>query len=158
MLKESKYLKAFSQTNPADIEIIGDILLIELIPDTEMTTKSGIILSAGLDKNQINGLSADKPQFARVLMAGAGYYDDSASDSIKEVPLDTKPGDIVLVGRTSIKPFSVFGGLISNGQAQVGLCREGDVQIRFRGDDAYNRFFGALNRAAESEARPGGSS
>lgn len=148
-----KYLKAFQaaiEAEPETMTVIGDCILVELIPDEEHKTKSGLVLAPGA-QNQINGLSADKPSFVRVLVTGQGYYDDSDDKIEKSVPLDSKPGDIVLVGRTSIKPFSVFGRLLNYGEKTLGLIRESDIQIRFRGQEGYDRFFDALNRAIEKK-------
>lgn len=149
----SEYLKAFqaaAAAEPDALTIIGDCLLVELIPDEEHKTKSGLVLASGA-QNQINGLSADKPSFVRVLLVGAGYYNDADGKIGEQVPLDSKLGDIVLVGRTSIKPFSVFGKLTNYGQATLGLIRESDIQIRFRGQEGYDRFFDALNRSVEKK-------
>jgi hypothetical protein len=162
---KSKYLKAFQQTAESqrpDYQLIGDFLLVELIPDDEFKTKSGIILQTDLSKSQTNGIHTDKPTFVRVLMTGEGYFDDSdkmddedASEGPRTIPLESQPGDIALVGRTSIKFFSVFGKLVSYGETQLGLCRESDIQMRFKGQEGFDRFFGALNQATEATLEPG---
>ncbi len=153
-MKKSKYLPAFqklAKEAPELFELIGDCLLIEVIPDDEFKTKGGLILASGNDR-QVNGLQADKPTFVRVLLVGAGYYDD---DTLEPVALDSSPGDIVLVGTTSIKKFSVFGKLMTYGEATLGLIRESDIQLRFKGEEGFDRTFELLNSSAEEEMARG---
>ncbi len=149
-MKPSKLLAAFQVPDLNNyFELIGDILLVEEIPDEEFKTKTGLIIASG-NKGQVNGLEADKPTFVRVLMVGQGYFD--SSDKIeKDIPCDSMPGDIVLIGRTSLKPFSVFGKLMTYGEAKIGICRESDIQARFRGEEAFERFFESINKALETQ-------
>jgi co-chaperonin GroES (HSP10) len=157
-VEQSKYLEAFvaaGQEGKNLFQLVGDCLLVELIKDEEFKTKSGIILQTELSKNQNNGLYADKPTFVRVLLVGNGYFDTDEDGKIKDVPLESKAGDIVLVGRTSIKQFSVFGKLVSYGETQIGLVREADVQLRFNGQEGFDRFFEIINSSLEGKV-PGG--
>lgn len=154
----SKYLDAFkvAVADAGDsFQLIGDCLLVEILPEAEMKTTSGILISQGSDR-QINGFSADRPCFVRVLAVGAGYYDDGKMDEgePKSIPLDSAPGDILLVGKTSVKYLSTFGNILSYGKNQIGLCRDSDVQIRFKGQEGHDRFFGTLDKAAKGEVEP----
>lgn len=140
----SKYLTAFRDSNKDNFQLIGDCLLVEVLKEDEFKTKSGLIIADSTGK-QINGLSADKPTFVRVLLVGEGYYSEDDGD----VKLDSQPGDIVLVGTTSIKRFSVFGPIVNYGDTSLGLIRESDVQMRFNGQDGFNAFFREANEALE---------
>lgn len=144
-MKQTKYLKAF-QAAPADtFQLVGDICLIEEIPDAafEKTIKTddgrtiALALSSG-SQRQVNGIQADKPTFCRVLLPAPGWDDISA-------------GDICLVPSTSIKRFSVFGKLMNYGEATLGLINAESIQLRFKGEVGFERFFDAVNRAAEEQ-------
>lgn len=115
--------------------IIGDILLVEKLPNEEATTKTGIILTA--DKNQRDGLMTHQPVFVRVISVGAGYTD---------AEMDTKEGDILLVGDNSTRWFSTFAGLPSSNK-QLGIVRESETQIRFSGTEAFERFKALLKES-----------
>lgn len=158
-MQKSKYLEAFAKVAaeaPETHKLVGDFLLVEVMKDEEFKTKSGLIMSTEMSRNQMDGMFQDRPTFARVLMAGAGYFSEGEDGKMKDVPLDTKPGDIVLVGRVSIKHFSVFGKLFSYGETTLGLCRDSDVQMRFSGDEGFERFFAVVNSAAQKKVEPEG--
>src|SRR5689334_13650412 len=96
----SKYLSGFqtvAKEHGTLYKIQGNLLLVEVIKDEEFKTKSGIILATS-DKRQVNGLVQDKPTFVRVLDVGPGYFKD---DTMEDVPLETQPGDILLVPATA---------------------------------------------------------
>lgn len=147
------YLKAFQEIQSnAELKLVGDLLLVELIKEEEVKTKSGLILSSSTASKQINGLSADKPTFARILAVGEGYYDDSSpsesglfDEEPRSVPLESQPGQIILIATHSFKPFSVFGKLTSYGEVELGLTREADVQARFESQETFDSYFKRLN-------------
>lgn len=157
---QSKYLEAFqtvAQEAKDSFELVGDCLLVEEIADDEFSksikTDSGevkkIIFAEGAQK-QINGLRADRPVFVKILLVGQGSPDDEGNI----VPWDVNPGDICLVGATSIKKFSVFGKLVSYGEASLGLIRAQDIQARWFGQEAFDRFFGTLNQTVAPQVEP----
>ena len=142
----SKYLEAFKKLkeyNPQLMELDGECLLVEEIQEEEFKTNSGLILSTG-DK-QINSFAADRPVFLRVLYVGDGFIDEDI-----DVPLETNPGDIVLVGKHSVKYFSVFGKLISYGDTKLGLIKESEIQVRFKGEGNFDKAFEYLNNTIKS--------
>lgn len=147
-MKPSKYLEQVQNAAKLvgqDFILTGNILLVERVPQDEVKTKSGLILATEGGKNQVNSIGANLPVFVHVLAAGSGYYDEEEGD----VPLDTKPGDILLVGQHSVKWLSVFP--IDNYEPfSVGVTSEAETQMRFRGRDAYGRFSAALNSASQS--------
>lgn len=152
----SKYLdgfKAVAEQGKDLFKLTGNCMLVEVIKDNEfekkVTTDSGkvvgIIMDAGLSaKSQRGGLGADKPTFAKVLLVGEGYDNEGSTEKL---PLESKPGDIILVPEISIKKFSVFGKLVSYGETSIGLVRESEVQMRFNGTEAFEQFFEMLNKA-----------
>jgi co-chaperonin GroES (HSP10) len=138
----SKYLARFTELaskGEALHELVGDILLVERITG-EHKTASGLVLAE--DPRQRGGLQAGKPQFVIVLAVGKGWYNE---ESGKEIPLDVKPGDVILIGEASVKYFSMFGGLQGYEADQIGITRESEIQLRFKGTEAYEQSFKILN-------------
>jgi co-chaperonin GroES (HSP10) len=147
-MKQSKYLNAFKSTATLDsYELVGDAILVERLPPEEKKTKSGIILDTGMDHKQIGTIGADKPQFVHVLAVGKGFYNDVTGE---DVPLSVNPGDIILIGTNSVKWFSLLE--IANYEPYtIGLSRESEIQLRFKGPDSYEQYFEAINKNLESQ-------
>lgn len=145
MSEQKSYLKAFKQLETLRKDLFtltGDCLLVEVLREDELQkTKSGIFLAE--KKDQIIGVYADKPKFARVLLVGEGFYNDETKES---VPLETKQGDIVLVGNHSLKRFSSFGKLPIDGDIEIALMRDGDIQMRFFSEESYDQTFEILKK------------
>lgn len=144
----SKYLNAIQtavKENP-DYKLYGSCLWVERIPEEEIKTASGIYLAATSTKSQIGTISADKPHFVTILAVGEGHYDEDG----KDVPLSVSPGDIVLIGTNSVKWFSYLE--IENYEPySIGLTLESEIQIKFKGREAYERFFKSVNTALKSK-------
>jgi hypothetical protein len=82
----------------------------------------------------VDGLDMNKPLFVRVLAVGEGYYDETTGN---EIPLNVQVGDIILVGRIGVNFFSTFCGLVSETGNQIGLSRESEIRMRFKGEEGY---------------------
>ena len=148
-LAPSKYLKYFveNRTELAEsTQLIGDIILVEKIRFPE--AKIGGIIMATARTNQLNTLVSDQPQFYRVLLPGAGYYDDETK---ADVPLDIDQGDIILSGSVSVKLFSTFPGLEVTDTDTLGITRHADVQWRFKTEKAFIGFLERLNESVKAE-------
>lgn len=146
----SKYLPFFRERGPglhSTMEISGDIILVERMKFPEAKTASGIILASDTRAaNTLNGIGADKPGFFRVLHVGEGF-----TDGDKDIPLDVNAGDIILVGAVSVKLFSLFPMLEAYEPDSIGITREADIQIRFKGEDHFIQFLGEFNTAVKAE-------
>jgi co-chaperonin GroES (HSP10) len=163
-MKPSRYRTQFDRLatlDPKPYELTADYLLVERIPDEELKTKSGLIL-ASVQTNALNTLTADKPQWARVLACGEGYYsleeDAEGNEVEKTTPLNAKPGDIVLVSKLSVKYFSLFGELDGYEPDSIGLTKESEIQLRFKGEEGYREAFASLNGIAPAPVEQGSSS
>ena len=77
--------------------------------------------------------------FCCVLDVGEGYYDEKTG---KDIPLDMKVGDIILVGPMSVTWYKNFGPIITNGL--VGMTRQSEVKERYFGKEGYAKVFGVL--------------
>lgn len=141
--KQTNYLEAFTNTDavcPGDFELFGDILLVRELPPEEHKTKSGLIIAPMGGMKQLDGIEANRPCFVEVLKVGAGFF----SEGTDHVPLDSKPGDIILVGKLSVKWLSTLGPITSTPENNLGLVREDEIQARFRGQEVRDRYFKVL--------------
>jgi co-chaperonin GroES (HSP10) len=156
-MKPSRYLEKFQKLASVSdaFNLVGDFLIVERIPDEELKTKSGLFIPVVGSNKQLGTLSADRPHWVRVLAVGPGYYTQETNEdgTIVEasVPLDVQAGDIILVSQVSVRWFSVFGELENYEADSIGFTKESEIQLRFHGDEGYNRVFGALNNPAQEE-------
>lgn len=153
-MKPSKYLNRFQNMSARykeDYQLIGDCILVEKIPQEERKTQAGIIVRAGMNERAKDTMSTDVPSFYYVLAVGEGYYKEDTQES---VPLNVKPGDIILVGNHSVRLFSDLD--IQDYQSyDIGITRETEATLIFRGQEAYSRVFGALNPTIEQQVQAG---
>lgn len=113
-------------------ELIGDILLVEMMPQPELKSRGGIHLVSGSEK-QINGYEKMRPTLVRVLDTGKGYYDDHTG---KEIDLSVNPGDVILVATESVRWYNSFGQAVLAGEETLGITRESEMLMRFQGEQA----------------------
>lgn len=143
-LKKTNYLDRFKRLSDfPGFEIMGDTIVVEQLAEDEIKTSSGLVIATP-DNHKTKNMSEKKSLFVRVLAVGKGYYDE---DNDVDVPLDTRPGDICMVGQTSVLYFSVFGDLQDYEPEKIGITKENQIQMRFRGEGVYDAVFEALNRA-----------
>lgn len=139
---QSKYLARFEKLaaeGQSLYELVGDALLVERITG-EQKTASGLVLAE--DPRMRGGLQAGKSQFVIVVAVGKGWYNEENGET---VALDVQPGDIILIGEASVKYFSLFGSLDKYETDTLGITREGEIQLRFKGQEAYATSFTLLN-------------
>lgn len=141
-MKPSRYLQAFKSLELSDShQLIGDTLLVERIPIEEKKTASGLIMSTTTGTKQVGSINADLPIFVHVVAVGKGHYDPETGE---DIPLGINAGDIILVGGNSVRWFSMMD--IDGYQPyDIGLSRESEMQLRFKGLEAYNSYFATLN-------------
>lgn len=125
LAKESKNL----------FRLTGDCLIIEELPKEELKTESGILLASVYNARNADGIEENRPVFVKVLLCGEGFY----NEEMESIPLDSKPGDICLVGKHSVKWLTSFGPIISKTDARIGLVKESEIQLRFFGDEGYKK-------------------
>jgi hypothetical protein len=170
-MKPSKYLEKFKRLADkakSAYRLTGDYILVEHIPDEELKreikTDDGrtiaLTLSVDTGRKQLNTLTADRPNWVRVLAVGEGYYTQEVSPETgatieKTIPLDVVPGDIILVSQVSVKYFSVYGELEGYEAHSIGVTKESEIIQRFLGEDGYNLTFACLNQTPESQVVDG---
>ena len=128
-----------------NLNLIGDILLVEKIKFPEKRV-GGIIL-ASPSKNLLNTMTADEPNFYRVLLTGKGFYDDETK---QDVPLECSPGDVILTGAVSVRMFSSFPMMELAESDVLGIARFGDVLWHWKGVESFCDFLTHMNLAAQN--------
>lgn len=144
----SKYLHLFNEieTRYSDChELIGDCIYVEELPEPEVKTASGIVLTTNTGRVK-EGITDNKPRFVLVLAVGKGFYDPETG---KDVPVGVQPGDVVIVPSLGVEWFNVFGDLVCDAGHRIGLTRESEIRHRFKGAENYGKILGVLRRATE---------
>lgn len=146
---QSRYLARFKawQDNQA-IELTGDGLIVERI-ETEIKTASGIVLSTPSNHTKSN-IAVMKPVWVRVLYTGRGYVSLDDEGNKVEEPLAVSPGDICMVGDAAVRWVSAFGTMTGLTPETLGFTRVDQVQMQFKGNQAFIDAFELLNKAENS--------
>lgn len=151
-MNSSRYLdqfKAMSEEAKDAYELYGDCLLVEKLKEPERKIGSIILATAN---GRTDTFGQDRPHFVRVLAIGKGFYDDKTGE---DVALSVIPGDIILVGPMAVKYFSMFGDLGAYEPDSIGITRESEIQLRFKGEEGYGQVFGTLNKHAKTKVAEG---
>ena len=119
----------------------GSTLVVELLPEPEIKTKGGLIISAPSD--QVRGNTNDnKLQAGVVLMAGEGYYD---ADSNTYTPTDIQPGAVIILPQYSAQTISKFPGISRPTQSKIVLVKEDSVLAYYTSREAFEQAEQLLN-------------
>jgi len=152
---ESKYLTQFQrlQTEGAELfELRGNRLLVEMLPEEEIKTASGLVMAKDVRQVRGSSIAQNEATVALVIYVGKGYYDDSTGE---EVPLDVKPGDIILTSAMGLKYYSTFPGLQGYTQNSLALTTDDNIHAVIPGFVAYEKIKGLLNAPQAAEVANG---
>lgn len=141
---ESKYLKMFKKLAPEDIRLRGNRLLIEILPQPEVTTKGGLVVATSLSDHRTSTRD-NAADIGVVLVAGEGYYDDETGDPVK---MDIQPGNVVLISKFGMRVFSMFAGLQEYTSETIALARDSDCHAVWNSLEEYERYVERLNDSA----------
>ncbi len=146
---KSRYLKIIQESfasNTDSLELNGDVLLVEELPREEVKTQSGIVLSGSVKNRE--GFDQNRPTYVVVLATGKGYYDEVSG---AEIPLDVKPGDVILVSGVTTNWLSHFGPIISTEGSRIGLAQAQHWHVKFNGQEGYDKLYQAIQGKMESK-------
>lgn len=135
---KSEYLEKFKKAGEF-FELYGNKMLVERLDSGEVKTAGGIIISEAT--NIRADLKLQKPAVCMVLAVGKGYY-DSSNNSYQ--PLDTVPGNVVILNSLGVQFYSVLPGSPSYSNNTVGITTEADIQMTFKDMDAYNAYVNSM--------------
>src|SRR3990172_1829351 len=99
---KSKYAEKIAALTTNNLfRLNGDRILVELLEESERTTKSGLYTT--VPKTTADG--SDRARIAVVLAVGPGYELES-EDKTEFVDVPYKPGDYILINQFGAKLFS----------------------------------------------------
>ena len=137
---ESKYLQKFKKLEGVKFDLYSDRILVEDLR-FEKVTKSGIIAHVDA-KSYKDHYEEEAAHFAMVLLVGKGYYDEETG---KDIPMDIKQGDILMIPPFSVRWLSELGPFTDYKQDKIGLTTEKEIHFNFGPLENFNKFFNMLN-------------
>lgn len=141
-LRVSRYFKRFERLTkefPRAMELKGDQILVEKLPQVELKTKAGLII--GTATTHRNTIEDSTTEFGVVLMVGPGQFDETG----QTIPCDSKPGDVVLLPGSTYW-YGAFGHIADYDPYSIGRIRDSLIPMWF-GD--YQLAFKVLNESPE---------
>ncbi len=135
----SIYLEAFNRASKY-FTLAGNRMLVERMDDVEVKTAGGLYLAPASNKR--SDLKLQKPLVCVVLATGEGYTQEGSEEKL---PLDCKPGNVVILNAIGASFFSILPGMSSYTEERVGLTSESDVQMRFNSIEHFQEYTKALN-------------
>lgn len=143
---EAKYFNRFKKLREAgSFTLRGSTLIIEIIPEEEIKTESGIILQTA--DNQRSSFAQNKPVIGVVLESGEGYYNEAGE---VVAPCDTKPGAVVICPKFSTQYLSVFPGMNDPVNDSIAFVKEQEVLFYYPSMEAYTEARKALNETNQA--------
>lgn len=130
---KSNYLERFRAAESRRGKLHGDLLLIEIPKEELFETKGGIIIAesdhARSDFMMFKGITGI------VLEVGRGYYDP---DSGKDIPLESKPGNVIWASDKSIAYCTTIPGIREGvPEKTLALIAEGEIKKSWDSIDDY---------------------
>lgn len=119
----------------------GSTMIVWELPEEELKTSGGLIIAT--DSRQVMGNSVEQGRLkvAKVLMTGPGYYQDDGT----YLPLDIKPGAVVILPQYSTSPISVFPGIVRPTSNKLTMVKEDSVLAYYPSQEAYESAKRELN-------------
>jgi co-chaperonin GroES (HSP10) len=116
---ESKYLKRFQEA-PIKPRLVGDRMIVEVLPKKELKTKGGIIVAEYSD--QRTSTQENRMMLSVVLATGEYSYNDEG----ERIPFIYKPGQVIQTSRYGGLFLSEYPGLGTTGETLM-ITRSGEV-------------------------------
>jgi len=151
MSDSAKYRRAIEATakeSKGKYALYGDLIIVEMIDLEQYQKSSPIIISQGAGR-QTNGMTANLPTFARIVMVGDGYTKEDGTPE----PVEAEVGDIILVGQNSVQEFSQFGKINNYGRVRLGITRASEALMRFSGQEGFDSFFDTALQVLNGEEK-----
>lgn len=142
---ESRYLRMFEKLSPEDLRLRGNRLLVELLPQPEITTKGGLVVATSLSEYRTS-VKDNAADVAVVLSAGEGYYSEETGEPVS---MDIKQGNVVLISRFGARVFSQFAGLNQYTSDTIALIRDSDVNCAWDSMEAFDSYVEKINDGVE---------
>ena len=121
-------------------------MIVYELPPEEIKTASGIIIASRSDQVH-NSMEANRLKVAKVLMTGPGYWTEGfGEDNTPDyIPLDVKPGAIVILPQYSTSALSTFPGILKPTENKLHLIKEDAILAYYPTQEAYELAKAKLN-------------
>jgi len=121
--------------------IRGSTIIAELLPEPELKTASGLIISAPSD-HVGRSTNDHRLKVAKVLMTGPGYFDP---ETRTYDPLDVKPGAVILVPQYTTQFLSAWPGVNKSAIEKLILVKEDNILCYYPSEEVYVAATKAMN-------------
>jgi hypothetical protein len=111
-------------------------MLVERLELGEVKVGSIIIAESTDHRSDVRNY---KPLLCVVLAIGEGYTNDENPTGPK-LPMDCKPGNVVILNPMGASFFSVLPGVTTYSGKAVGITSESDVQMRFESVEEFEAY------------------
>lgn len=112
----------------------GSTIIVEILDDEELKTKGGLIIATDSKQTRGDSVSAHRLQVGRVLMTGPGYDGDDG----EVIPLEVKPGAMVVLPQLSTTHLSMFPGIQRPTGNKLALVKEDNILCYYPTAEAYD--------------------
>ncbi len=133
---KSIYLGRFSKLAEGQLPLRGNRLLVEVLPKAEIKSKGGLILQSSM-KDHKTTTEMNRAKLAIVLVSGNGYYDEEGG---ADVPLDIRPGSVIMVSEMGLKYYSEFPGITEYTGEILALTRDSEIHAALSSIEEYAKY------------------
>ncbi len=135
---ESKYLERFKRLSGKDelFALHGGRILIEILKQPEIKSKSGLIVAAPSDFARGSTAETSRATLAMVLLVGSGYVDTDGTD----IPVGASPGQVVMVNDFGLRTFSSLPGISDYTANSVALIDESLIQMSWPSVESFTEY------------------
>lgn len=127
------------QLTDAGLTIRGTSILCEMLPEPELKTAGGLIIASDPGQTRGQSVEAHKLLAAKVLAVGPGSY---VEDQDKYIPLDIKPGQVVILNQYSYSLVSKLPGLRAPTANKLAITPASGIFAVYPSLEAYQQALG----------------
>lgn len=138
-MSASQYLEKFKKLEGSKFKLAGGRILVEVLPKQEMKSAGGLIIAA--PSTHKGTADMQRAVLGIVLMVGEGYIDSDG----KDIPMEVKVGNVVVLNEFGVKYYSEFPGIKSYTENKLAMTGESEIQIKFESVDELIEFESLLN-------------
>lgn len=120
----------------------GSTIIVEILPDEEIKTKGGIIMTGKADHVKGNSFEQHKLLTGKVLMTGPGYWNE---EMLAYDPLEVETGAVIILPQFATQYLSMFPGISRPTGNKIGMIKQDQVIAFYKSQAAYEEAKAKLN-------------
>lgn len=137
-----KEFSALRELGSSHFVLRGSTLIVEIMPEEELKTKSGLYIGSVEGHVKGGSVSQNKLEVGRVLMKGEGYWNEE-KNSYEDVGLEV--GAVVVLPQYSIQVISMFPGIQRPTGNKLALVKFDSVLAHYPTREAFEAAKAKLN-------------